>query len=129
MTHSVFTSLIVPALAAKRFAERYRLAIGYVGADRLCDAWSGGLVGVRPFDPGAVIVVTLLVTFIAAVIASLAVPAGLARRDRVEVQGTTARDAQALTSAARPVTKLPHAISIASNLTVHAFNVAMFVMS
>ena len=25
----VFTSLIVPALAAKRFAERYRLAIGY----------------------------------------------------------------------------------------------------
>ena len=71
----VFTSLIVPALAAKRFAERYRLAIGYaVGLI----GYVLGLVASSLFDlpTGAVIVVTLLVTFIAAVIASLAVPAG-----------------------------------------------------
>ena len=71
----VFTSLIVPALAAKRFAERYRLAIGYaVGLI----GYVLGLVASSLFDlpTGAVIVVTLLVTFIAAVIASLAVPVG-----------------------------------------------------
>jgi len=71
----VFTSLIVPALAAKRFAERYRLAIGYaVGLV----GYVLGLVASSLFDlpTGAVIVVTLLVTFIAAVIASLAVPVG-----------------------------------------------------
>jgi len=70
----VFTSLIVPALAAKRFAERYRLAIGY-GVGLL--GYVLGLVASSLFDlpTGAVIVVTLLVTFIAAVIASLAVPA------------------------------------------------------
>ena len=70
----VFTSLIVPALAAKRFAERYRLAIGYaVGLI----GYVLGLVASSLFDlpTGAVIVVTLLVTFIAAVVASLAVPA------------------------------------------------------
>jgi zinc/manganese transport system permease protein len=70
----VFTSLIVPALAAKRFAERHRLAIGYaVGLI----GYVLGLVASSLFDlpTGAVIVVTLLVTFIAAVIASLAVPA------------------------------------------------------
>src|SRR5882757_6427825 len=71
----VFTSLIVPALAAKRFAERYRLAIGY-GVGLI--GYVLGLVASSLFDlpTGAVIVVTLLVTFIAAVIASLAVPAG-----------------------------------------------------
>ncbi len=71
----VFTSLIVPALAAKRFAERYRLAIGY-GVGLV--GYVLGLVASSVFDlpTGAVIVVTLLVTFIAAVIASLAVPAG-----------------------------------------------------
>jgi zinc/manganese transport system permease protein len=71
----VFTSLIVPALAAKRFAERYRLAIGYsVGLA----GYILGLVASSVFDlpTGAVIVVTLLVTFIAAVIVSLGVPAG-----------------------------------------------------
>jgi len=70
----VFTSLIVPALAAKRFAERYRLAIGY-GVGLI--GYVLGLVASSLFDlpTGAVIVVTLLVTFIAAVIASLAVPA------------------------------------------------------
>jgi zinc/manganese transport system permease protein len=69
----VFTSLIVPALAAKRFAERYRLAIGYsVGLT----GYVLGLVASSLFDlpTGAVIVVSLLVTFIAAVIASLGVP-------------------------------------------------------
>lgn len=71
----VFTSLIVPALAAKRFAERYRLAIGYgVGLA----GYVLGLVASSLFDlpTGAVIVVALLVTFIAAVIASLAAPTG-----------------------------------------------------
>jgi zinc/manganese transport system permease protein len=71
----VFTSLIVPALAAKRFAEHYRLAIGYaVGLI----GYVLGLIASSLFDlpTGAVIVVTLLVTFIAAVIASLAVPVG-----------------------------------------------------
>jgi len=70
----VFTSLIVPALAAKRFAERYRLTIGY-GVGLI--GYVLGLVASSLFDlpTGAVIVVTLLVTFIAAVIASLAVPA------------------------------------------------------
>jgi len=70
----VFTSLIVPALAAKRFAERYRLAIGY-GVGLI--GYVLGLVASSLFDlpTGAVIVVTLLVTFIAAVVASLAVPA------------------------------------------------------
>jgi len=70
----VFTSLIVPTLAAKRFAERYRLAIGY-GVGLI--GYVLGLVASSLFDlpTGAVIVVTLLVTFIAAVIASLAVPA------------------------------------------------------
>jgi zinc/manganese transport system permease protein len=71
----VFTSLIVPALAARRFAERYRLAIGYsVGLI----GYVLGLIASSLFDlpTGAVIVVSLLVTFIAAVIASLGVPAG-----------------------------------------------------
>jgi zinc/manganese transport system permease protein len=71
----VFASLIVPALAAKRFAERYRLAIGYsVGLA----GYVLGLIASSVFDlpTGAVIVVTLLVTFIAAVIVSLGVPAG-----------------------------------------------------
>jgi zinc/manganese transport system permease protein len=70
----VFTSLIVPALAAKRFAERYRLAIGYaVGLV----GYVLGLVASSLFDlpTGAVIVVSLLVTFVAAVVVSLGAPA------------------------------------------------------
>jgi zinc/manganese transport system permease protein len=65
----VFASLIVPALAAKRYPERYRLAIGYaVGLI----GYLLGLVGSALYDwpTGAVIVVTLLLTFIAAVIVS-----------------------------------------------------------
>ena len=71
----VFASLIVPALAAKRFAERYRLWIGYaVGLI----GYVVGLAASAFFDlpTGAVIVVTLLVTFLVAVMISLSVPAG-----------------------------------------------------
>jgi zinc/manganese transport system permease protein len=66
----VFASLIVPALAAKRFPERYRLAIGYgVGIV----GYVAGLVASSAFDlpTGAVIVVSLLATFIVAVVLSL----------------------------------------------------------
>jgi zinc/manganese transport system permease protein len=71
----VFASLIVPALAAKRFAERYRLWIGYaVGLI----GYVLGLVASAFFDlpTGAVIVVSLLVTFFVAVIVSLTAPLG-----------------------------------------------------
>jgi len=72
----VFASLIVPALAAKRFAERFRLAIGYaVGLI----GYVAGLIASSVFDlpTGAVIVVSLLLTFIVAVVISLVSPAGL----------------------------------------------------
>jgi zinc/manganese transport system permease protein len=71
----VFASLIVPALAAKRFAERYRLAIGY-GVGLL--GYIVGLAASSIFDlpTGAVIVVSLLLTFVAAVVVSLTVPRG-----------------------------------------------------
>jgi zinc/manganese transport system permease protein len=71
----VFASLIIPALAAKRFAERYRLWIGYaVGLI----GYVLGLVASSLFDlpTGAVIVVSLLATFVAAIVISLGVPAG-----------------------------------------------------
>jgi zinc/manganese transport system permease protein len=71
----VFASLIVPALAAKRFAERYRLAIGYaVGLI----GYVVGLAASSIFDlpTGAVIVVSLLLTFIVSIVVSLAVPQG-----------------------------------------------------
>ncbi len=71
----VFASLIVPALAAKRYAERFRLWIGYaVGLI----GYVLGLVVSSLFDlpTGAVIVVSLLVTFLAAVMVSLTVPSG-----------------------------------------------------
>jgi zinc/manganese transport system permease protein len=71
----VFASLIVPALAAKRFAERYRLGIGYaVGLI----GYVLGLAASAFFDlpTGAVIVVSLLVTFVVAVTISLTVPLG-----------------------------------------------------
>jgi zinc/manganese transport system permease protein len=69
----VFASLIIPALGARRFAEGMRLWVGYaVGLT----GYVLGLVSSSLFDlpTGAVIVVTLLVTFIAAVIVSLLVP-------------------------------------------------------
>lgn len=69
----VFASLIIPALASKRFAEGMRLWVGY-GVGLI--GYVLGLVSSSLWDlpTGAVIVVTLLVTFIAAVIVSLLVP-------------------------------------------------------
>jgi len=69
----VFASLIVPALAAKRFAAPYRLAIGYaVGLF----GYIMGLVASAVFDlpTGAVIVVALLLVFVIAIAVSVAVP-------------------------------------------------------
>ena len=69
----VFASLIVPALAARRFAEGARLAVGYaVGFV----GYVTGLVASSLFDlpTGAVIVVALLLTFLVAVIISLGIP-------------------------------------------------------
>jgi zinc/manganese transport system permease protein len=71
----VFASLIVPALAAKRFKENTRLAVGYaVGLV----GYVTGLVASSLFDlpTGAVIVVALLLTFLVAVLISLGVPVG-----------------------------------------------------
>ena len=69
----VFASLIVPALASKRFAENIRLWVGY-GVGLI--GYILGLVGSSLFDlpTGAVIVVTLLLTFLAAILVSLYVP-------------------------------------------------------
>jgi zinc/manganese transport system permease protein len=69
----VFASLIVPALAAKRFVPPYRLAIGYaVGLI----GYVLGLVASSVFDlpTGAVIVVALLLVFMAAIAVSVAGP-------------------------------------------------------
>jgi len=58
----VFTSLIVPALAARLYPERIRLAVGYaVGVV----GYVSGLIASSIFDlpTGAVIVVTLAITF------------------------------------------------------------------
>lgn len=70
----VFASLIVPALAAKRFAEGARLWVGYaVGLA----GYVLGLVVSSLYDlpTGAMIVVALLATFIGAVVVSLGIPA------------------------------------------------------
>jgi zinc/manganese transport system permease protein len=72
----VFASLIVPALAARRFAPHLRLWIGYaVGV-------SGYVLGlllssVMDLPTGAAIVVTLVLAFAVAVLCSLAVPRSL----------------------------------------------------
>jgi zinc/manganese transport system permease protein len=69
----VFASLIIPALAARRFAEGARLWIGYLVG---IAGYVLGLVASALYDwpTGAVIVVALLVTLIAAIIVSLMVP-------------------------------------------------------
>ncbi|HEV7693221.1 MAG TPA: metal ABC transporter permease [Hyphomonadaceae bacterium] len=69
----VFASLILPALAAKRFVPKYALAVGY-GMGFI--GYILGLVASSVFDlpTGAVIVVALLVTLVAAVVASLMAP-------------------------------------------------------
>jgi zinc/manganese transport system permease protein len=70
----VFASLIVPALAARRFAESYRLGIGY-GVGLI--GYLIGLAASSIFDlpTGAVIVVSLLVVFALAIGLSTTVPA------------------------------------------------------
>ncbi len=69
----VFASLIVPALAARRFAPGLRLLVGYsVGLL----GYVVGLVASSLLDlpTGAAVVVTLILAFILAVIVSLVVP-------------------------------------------------------
>jgi len=73
----VFTSLIVPALAARLYPERIRLAVGYaVGVV----GYVSGLIASSIFDlpTGAVIVVTLAITF--------AITTALARSGAVSTQ-------------------------------------------
>jgi zinc/manganese transport system permease protein len=63
----VFTSLIVPALAARLYPERIRLGVGYgVGIA----GYVSGLIASSVFDlpTGAVIVVTLVLAFAVATI-------------------------------------------------------------
>ena len=69
----VFATLIVPALAARRFAEGARLWVGYLTG---LVGYVLGLVASSLFDlpTGAVIVVSLLAVFIVAVLVSQAVP-------------------------------------------------------
>ena len=81
----VFTSLIVPALAALCYPERVRLAVGYaVGIT----GYILGLVASSVFDlpTGAVIVVTLAMAFAAATV--------LARASAVVPRATAAADVQ-----------------------------------
>jgi len=72
----VFASLIIPALAAKRFAERARLAVAYVVGIL---GYVLGLIASSVFDlpTGAVIVVALLAVFVVTVIVASALPAEL----------------------------------------------------
>ena len=69
----VFASLIIPALAAKRFAEPLRLTVGYVVG---LVGYIVGLVASSLFDlpTGAVIVVALLGVFVLTALASVAAP-------------------------------------------------------
>lgn len=69
----VFASLIIPALAARRFAKPYRLAVGYgVGFS----GYVVGLVASSLFDlpTGAVVVVALLGVFLLTALVSLMLP-------------------------------------------------------
>lgn len=69
----VFASLIIPALAARRFAEPLRLGVGYVAG---LGGYVLGLAASALFDlpTGAVIVVALLTVFMLAALVSLIVP-------------------------------------------------------
>jgi zinc/manganese transport system permease protein len=68
----VFASLIVPALAARRFAQNLRLAVGYAVGFA---GYAIGLVASSHFDlpTGAVVVVALMVVMIVALLTSLVV--------------------------------------------------------
>ena len=72
----VFASLILPALAARRFAPKLQLWVGYGTG---LTGYILGLIASSLFDlpTGAVIVVALLVVLIVAVLASLAAPASV----------------------------------------------------
>jgi zinc/manganese transport system permease protein len=74
----VFASLIIPALAGRRFPERIRLAVGYATG---VAGYILGLVASALYDlpTGAVIVVALLVVFIATVALSRALPQEMMR--------------------------------------------------
>jgi zinc/manganese transport system permease protein len=75
----VFASLIVPALAARRFAPRLRLWVGYgVGLA----GYVSGLVisSLMDLPTGAAIVVTLIAAFVLVVFASALVPSPLRAR-------------------------------------------------
>ena len=67
----VFASLIIPALAARRFPERLQLAVGYITG---VAGYLLGLIASALYDwpTGAVIVVALLVVFVAAIAVSTA---------------------------------------------------------
>jgi zinc/manganese transport system permease protein len=65
----VFTSLIVPALAAKLYPKQHRLAVGYIVG---VAGYVSGLIASSVFDlpTGAVIVVTLALAFAVATVLS-----------------------------------------------------------
>lgn len=69
----VFASLIIPALAAKRFPEKWRLFTGYLTG---VIGYVLGLVASALFDlpTGAVIVLALLVSFLAVTLVAQALP-------------------------------------------------------
>jgi zinc/manganese transport system permease protein len=81
----VFASLIVPALAARRFAPGLRLWVGYgVGIA----GYVAGLVlsSLMDWPTGAAIVVTLVLAFAVAVVVSLIAPAGARAAPRQPVR-------------------------------------------
>jgi zinc/manganese transport system permease protein len=84
----VFASLIVPALAAKRFAAPLRLAIGYVVGIL---GYVAGLVASSVFDlpTGAVIVVALLAVFVMVALLVSLMPRSV-RAAQVQGSGATA---------------------------------------
>jgi zinc/manganese transport system permease protein len=72
----VFASLIVPALAARRFAPRLRLVVGYTTG---IIGYVAGLFlsSVMDLPTGAAIVVALVAAFVLAVVVSLMAPASM----------------------------------------------------
>ena len=85
----VFASLIIPALAARRFAEPLRLGVGY-GVGLL--GYVAGIIASMLFDlpTGPVIVVALLALLIAAALFALAMPKGA----RADAAGAVAHAAE-----------------------------------
>ena len=72
----MFATLIIPALAAKRFAEPARLFIGYATG---LIGYVLGLIASAVFDlpTGAVIVIALLATFVIMALLAQTLPKGL----------------------------------------------------